>query len=203
MKFLALTVLLAVPGATIFHSSRVSAEPAPCTTYSIDATSDANTAEVFVHLAGEPLVGHTVFATFDGVTDVTPIVLITDTEGRARVDLPSSATGVRFSTESPMSTSCATEAASDTVVVSDRVGTPVGEVLPPILPGVATPDFVSSDDGPHGPTGTATGPLATTGPWSPVVLVTATLTLVTGWFARRLRGSKSASAPGRFAIDAR
>jgi hypothetical protein len=198
MKFLVLTVLLAVPGATIVHSSRVSAEPAPCTTYSIEATSDANSAEVFVHLASEPLVGHTVFATFDGVTDATPIVLITDTEGRARVDLPSSATGVRFSTESPMSANCVTEAASDTVVVSDRVGTPVGEVLPPIPPGV-----VSSDDGPHGPTGTATGPLATTGPWSPVVLVTATLTLVTGWFARRLRGSKSASAPGRFAIDAR
>ncbi len=134
---------------------------------------------------------------------MTPIVLITDTEGRARVDLPSSATGVRFSTESPMSANCVTEAASDTVVVSDRVSAPVGEVLPPIPPGVATPDFVSSDDGPHDPTGAATGPLATTGPWSPVVLVAATLTLVTGWFARRLRGSKSASAPGRFAIDAR
>ncbi|MFM8846911.1 MAG: hypothetical protein ACKOHN_02535 [Actinomycetota bacterium] len=165
------------------------AEPSPCTTYEVEATSDGATAEAFVHLAGEPLVGHVVFATFDdaagGESVADPVVLSTDGDGRARVELPVGAVSVAFSTESPRSGECVGAGPAELVVVTARVGAPQADVGDPLT---ARPTAEN---------------LAVTGPVSPVVAVLAVLMVAAGWVAGRLRGPISGRDAGRIALRSR
>lgn len=166
-------LLMLVPLSILGRTTEVSAEPVPCTTYSIDGTlSDGREATAFLHLDEEPLVGHQVYAVFSAADmEFPPSVLVTGPSGTATVSLPDGVNAVSFSAESPVSGACATGDEPDVVVVSDTVWQPGSEVSEPL----------SGDD----PVRT----LAVTGPVSPVLPIAAVLVLVAGWFAHRLRGS--------------
>lgn len=194
-------LLMLVPLSILGHPSEASAEPVPCTTYSIVGTvSDSREATAYLHFDDEPLVGHQVFAVFHGSdAELPPSVLVTGPEGTATVALPEGADAVSFSAESPMGGACGGTASSDerpdavaeVVVVSDTVWQPGADPFD-----VASPPLPADRVGPPG-----TGPLAVTGPISPVLPFAGALVLAAGWFARRLRGSdrsRGGVAPCRF-----
>lgn len=178
-------LLCLVPLSILGRVSEASAEPAPCTTYSIDGTmNDEREATALLHLADEPLVGHQVFVVFAGADiELPPSVLVTGPDGTVTVAVPDGANTVSFSAESPVGGACSgatsTEERPDTVpevvVVSDTVWRPGSELAEP-----SSTDVVTSPP---------PGSLAVTGPTSPAVSVAAGLVLVAGWFAHRLRGS--------------
>ena len=195
-------VLLLVPLSIFGRTSEASAEPVPCTTYSIVGTvSDSREATAYLHFDDEPLVGHQVFAVFSGAdVELPPSVLVTGPEGTATVALPEGANTVTFSAESPMGGACGGTASSDErpdivpeiIVVSDTVGRPDVDISEP---------FSSDPQVPFGAGFAPDGELAVTGPVSPVLPFAGALVLATGWFARRLRGSgrsRGGVAPCRF-----
>ena len=195
-------VLLLVPLSIFGRTSEASAEPVPCTTYSIVGTvSDSREATAYLHFGDEPLVGHQVFAVFHGSdAELPPSVLVTGPEGTATVALPEGANTVTFSAESPMGGACGGTASSDErpdivpeiIVVSDTVGRPDVDISEP---------FSSDPQVPLGAGFAPDGELAVTGPVSPVLPFAGALVLATGWFARRLRGSgrsRGGVAPCRF-----
>ena len=195
-------VLLLVPLSIFGRTSEASAEPVPCTTYSIVGTvSDSREATAYLHFDDEPLVGHQVFAVFSGAdVELPPSVLVTGPEGTATVALPEGANTVTFSAESPMGGACGGTASSDerpdtvadVVVVSDTVRRPDVDISEP---------FSSDPQVPFGAGFAPDGELAVTGPVSPALPLVGALVLATGWFARRLRGSgrsRGGVAPCRF-----
>lgn len=184
-------LLLLVPLSLLGRVPEASAEPVPCTTYSIvGSLNDEREATAYLHFDDVPLVGHEVFAVFSGgEAAMPPSILITDPAGTATVALPAGTNAVSFSAESPLGGACAdadSSAGPAVVVVSDTVWQPGAE---PAL------DLAVAD--PRGPAAevvtSGTGRLAVTGPISPALPFAGALVLAAGWFARRLRGSD----PGR------
>jgi hypothetical protein len=129
-KYVLLTTIAALIGlvspAHVGSARPVSAEPKPCATYEIEGTiepgldlmpdsvtgpvTDAGDqvlvreAEVYLHLGDVALERHQVFATFTGALNEMigdPVLLVTNGEGRASVDVPPGAVNVAFMTESP------------------------------------------------------------------------------------------------------
>jgi len=186
-------VLLLVPVCALVRVDTASAEPVPCTTYSIVGTvNEAGEATAYLHVGDEPLVGHEVFVIFaGGEIDVPPTTLVTEGDGRVVLDMPDDAESVVFSAESPISSECSGSGSADPVVVVDQVSRPTNDVVfPPsagpadvaIAPGIEPVNEVARSGG-------ATGDLAKTGPFSPLLAVIALLLSALGWFARRLRGA--------------
>ncbi len=201
-RLFVIPLLLLVPFSFLDRASEASAEPVPCTTYSIVGTvNDAREATAYLHFDDEPLAGHQVFAVFAGAdVELPPSVLVTGPDGTATVSLPEGADAVSFSAESPLGGACVVGESSsivpdvvpDVIVVSDTVGWPDVDLSAP---------FSSDPPAPLGAGFAPDGELPVTGPISPALPFAGVLVLATGWFARRLRGSgrsRGGVAPCRF-----
>ena len=104
---------------SLWASAPVQAGESPeiCPAYEIEGSiepaanveGEVSQASVYVHTNDQPLVGQTIFATFtiDGNEPVgEPVMLTTDSEGRAFVAVPAGATSVSFVAEGPDNLNC-------------------------------------------------------------------------------------------------
>ena len=224
-KYVLLTTLAALIGLTstahVGSARPVSAEPKPCATYEIEGTikpgldsvldsvpvpaTDSGDqvlvrqAEVYVHLGGVALERHQVFASFTGALNEMigePVLLVTDGEGRAAVDVPPGAVNVAFITESPGSGNCVNrpEIADEPVIVAvdvpiqPTIDGPIGgsqgvtydDIFDPIVGGEVVANNVRGDLPLASEATSAPTELAHTGPISPGVLALTVVVLGAG-----------------------
>lgn len=221
-----ITALVALVSTAHVGSARpVSAEPKPCATYEIEGTiksgldlvpdsvSDPATepasepgdqvlvrqAEVYLHLGGVALVRHQVFATFTSALNEMiddPVLLVTNGEGRATVDVPPGAVNVAFMTESPGSGNCVNrpETGDEPVIVAvdvpvqPTIDGPIGgnqgitydDIFDQIIGGEVAANNAQADLTLASEATSAPTELAHTGPISPGVLALTVIVLGTG-----------------------
>ena len=224
-KYVLLTTIAALVGlVSTAHAGSarpVSAEPKPCATYEIEGTiepglelmpdslpgpvTDAGEqvlvrqAEVYLHLGDVALERHQVFATFTGALNEMigdPVLLVTDGEGRATVDVPPGAVNVAFMTESPGSGNCAdhSEIGDEPVIVAvdvpvqPTIDGPIGgsqgvtydDIFDPIVGGEVEANNAQGDLPLASEATSVPTKLAHTGPISPGVLVVTVVVLGAG-----------------------
>jgi hypothetical protein len=156
-------------------------------------------AEVYLHLGDVALERHQVFATFTGALNEMigdPVLLVTNGEGRATVDVPPGAVNVAFMTESPGSGNCADrpEPRDEPVIVAvdvpiqPTIDGPIGghqgvsydDIFDPIVGGEVGANNAQGDLPLASESTSALTELAHTGPISPGILVLTTVVLGAG-----------------------
>lgn len=110
----------------------------PCPAYVIEGTIDSTSqdgsvthrfASAYLHTTGVPLPSRQVIASFanaSGSAVGEPVILVTDSGGRARVTVPASAESVNFVAESPDGPGCSGADGGDPRVLLEIVPTGVG-----------------------------------------------------------------------------
>lgn len=224
-KYVLLTTIAALTGlvstALVGSARPVSAEPKPCATYEIEGTIEpglelmpdsvpgpvtdegdqvlVRQAEVYLHLGDVALERHQVFATFTGALNEMigdPVLLVTNGEGRATVDVPPGAVNVAFMTESPGSGNCADspEIGDEPVIVAvdvpvqPTIDGPIGgsqgvtydDIFDPIVGGDVKANNAQRDLPLASEATSAPTKLAYTGPISPGVLALTVIVLGAG-----------------------
>ena len=195
----------------------VRAEPKPCATYEIEGTIEpgldsvpgpatdtgdqvlVRQAKVYLHLGDVALERHQVFATFTGALNEMigdPVLLVTNGEGRATVDVPPGAVNVAFMTESPGSGNCADrpEIGDEPVIVAvdvpvrPTIDGPIGgnqgvtydDIFDPIVGGEVAVNNAQGDLPLVSEATSVPTKLAHTGPISPGVLALTVVVLGAG-----------------------
>lgn len=220
----------------------VLAEPKPCSTYQIEGTMDPSDdslpdtstssvtnsapatfaqshvrqAEVYLHFGEMPLGQHLVFATFTGRLNETlgePVLLTTDDNGRATIEVPQEAVTVAFMSESPDAEMCSASSGSmnePSVVavtipvqptfdgpfgdgpIGDSTGITYDDIFNPI-PGLqGGVKLETADLSQTSAAGGSTGELAHTGPISPGILLLTVVVLSVGLGLGLGRGRRGA-----------